>query len=432
MYLLAGAGWSACCETQHRFDMTDDQTRIAEWLRQQVPTLLPAFEKAAELMANSDFPGRANFVCHACRDICTIIQQYYRVDKTEKANTTTLLDTLDGLWSQYRINEVTHPIASVSGSPDPSNLAGDIAISREILQAVQSVLEEHRRGAVNQKNQALNMFQNVAPEAVGRPDLFDVHAEQWRNLREWFHEHAHFTLKKQECDPLELKGRVTLLETHLLTMVSTFYEGVAELDKIMGQNPTPDTIDRAIALMSHPEQQRYFFERLDQPTWLAALEEKGMFQQLPVQTTDPDRGITSYYDWPAGRYLARMAVAEPTRVAKVRPMLESAAALPAEDSKALVPKIALTLNSPSWFSADLAGALALKLASGGQDRAALRILKALFNVAPRPQLQHDSGRTTQRSDEALPLLGAFDFSRILVRYGESYAHSLGLPYRARQ
>jgi len=292
-------------------------------------------------------------VCHACRDICTIIQQYYRVDKTEKANTTTLLDTLDGLWTQHRLNEAAHPIASASKIPDPSNRTGDIAISREILRAVQSVLEEHRRGAVNQKRQALNMFQNVAREAVGRPDLFDVHADQWRDLRDWFHEHAHFTLKKQECDPLELKGKVALLETHLLTMVSTFYEGVAELDKILGQKPTPDTVDRAIALMSHPEQQRYFFERLDQPEWLAPLEGKGMFQQLPVQTTDPDRGTISYYDWPPGRYLVRMSRADSTRVTKiffdlpstenpfvVRLMLESAAAVPAEDSKTLVPKIA--------------------------------------------------------------------------------------------
>ena len=49
-------------------------------------------------------------------------------------------------------------------------------------------------------------------------------------------------------------------------------------------------------------------------------------------------------------------------------------------------------------------------------------------MAPRPQLPHDPGRTTRRKDEALPLLSAFDFSRILHRHGESYALSLGLPY----
>ena len=88
--------------------MTADQIRIAEWLRQEVPTFLPAFEKTVELIANPDFLGQSNFLCHTCRDICTIIQQYYRVDKTEKANTTTLLDMLDGLRTQHRSNEAVH------------------------------------------------------------------------------------------------------------------------------------------------------------------------------------------------------------------------------------------------------------------------------------------------------------------------------------
>jgi hypothetical protein len=56
--------------------MTPDQIRIVEWLKEEVPTLYPAFEKAVQLMEGGDFPGRSNLVCHACRDICTVIQQY--------------------------------------------------------------------------------------------------------------------------------------------------------------------------------------------------------------------------------------------------------------------------------------------------------------------------------------------------------------------
>ena len=61
---------------------------------------------------------------------------------------------------------------------------------------------------------------------------------------------------------------------HLLAMVSTFYEGVAELDNILDQEPTPDTVARAIALMARPEQQRYFFARLQNPAWLEPLKKK--------------------------------------------------------------------------------------------------------------------------------------------------------------
>ena len=70
---------------------------------------------------------------------------------------------------------------------------------KEVLQMVQSVLQEHRRGALNQRNQALNMFLKIAPEAAGRPDLYDTHAEQWKSLRGWFDVFAHYTLKERLC-----------------------------------------------------------------------------------------------------------------------------------------------------------------------------------------------------------------------------------------
>ena len=36
--------------------MTPDQVRIVEWLKVEVPTLYPAFEKAVQLMEGDDFP----------------------------------------------------------------------------------------------------------------------------------------------------------------------------------------------------------------------------------------------------------------------------------------------------------------------------------------------------------------------------------------
>jgi hypothetical protein len=46
--------------------MTPDQIRIVEWLKEEVPTLYPAFEKPFS-MDGGDFPGRSNLVCHACQ-----------------------------------------------------------------------------------------------------------------------------------------------------------------------------------------------------------------------------------------------------------------------------------------------------------------------------------------------------------------------------
>ena len=254
-----------------RLRMTPNQVRITEWLEQEVPTLHPAYVQAAQLMAGPDFPGRCNQVCHACRDICTVIQQYHRVEKTVKAGTTKLLNELDTLWSQRQPNNQVNPAGSAADGNSPTRLPEDVKVKPEIIQAIQALLLEHRRGSINQKNQALDMFQILAPEAAERPDLFDVHAEQWRDLRGWFHEHAHYTLKEQRCDAAELQSKVSLLETHLLSMVSTFYEGVADLDEILEQEPTEGNVSRAIARMSRLEQQRYFFERLQNPDWIEPL-----------------------------------------------------------------------------------------------------------------------------------------------------------------
>jgi uncharacterized protein RhaS with RHS repeats len=139
--------------------MTADQLRIAEWLEQEVPTLHSAFVQAVKLMAGPDFPGRSNQVCHACRDICTVIQQYHRVEKTTNAGTTKLLNELDSLWSQHQSDNQVNPVAPATGGISPTRLPEDVKVQPEIIQAIQALLLEHRRGSINQKNQALGMFQ---------------------------------------------------------------------------------------------------------------------------------------------------------------------------------------------------------------------------------------------------------------------------------
>jgi hypothetical protein len=423
--------------------MRTDQSKISEWLAQEVPTLHPAYERAVQLMDGPDSPGRSNFVCHACRDICTVIQQFHRVEKTTRSDTKTLLNDLDVLWSQRQFDELSFPIASIADAAEPGKLPEDVAVPRSILQAIQSVLQEHRRGAANQKNQALDMFQILAPEAAGRPDLFDAHAEQWHALRDWFHKYAHFTLKEKRCDETELRAQFLLLETHLLTMISTFYEGVEELDRLLGQEPTPDTVARAIARMSHPEQQRYFFDRLQKPEWLEPLREKGMFDTPPEPGRDLDKGTIWFYDWPAAGYLSRMSPREPAAVAKiliglpstenpyiVRTVLEAALQMPAALCATLAPKIAKLIETPFWFASEIVGGVAVNLAAGGEQREALQILRSLLTVIPDPRMSLDPSGATGllRKREATTRLRAHDYAAILHTRGKELTLHLGLTY----
>jgi hypothetical protein len=375
--------------------MTPNQDKIAGWLKLEVPTLHPAFTKAVEFMEGADFPGRSNLVCHCCRDICTVIQQHYRVERDDRADPAVLLSKLETLWERNKLDELTCPTASIPGNAEPGKLPADSPVPREVIQMVQSVLQEHRRGTVNQRNQALSMFLEIAPEAAGRPDLYDTHAEQWKGLRRWFIEYAHFTLKQKVCDEGELRGHFLLLETHLLTMVSTFYEGVEELDKILVQEPTPDTVACAIALMSRPEQQRYFFGRLENPGWIEPLRKKGMFNKLPAPGRDPDKGTSWVNDWPVGRYLSRMAEEMGAAVAEifgalpptdnpyvVSALLDAALVMPASLVAKLAPKIAQAVETPFWLPAEKMGRIAVNLASGGEHEAAFQLLHSLLKVIP--------------------------------------------------
>lgn len=425
--------------------MTPNQVKIAEWLRLEVPTLNPAFTKAVELMNGADFPGRSNLVCHNCRDICTIIQQYYRVERDDRANTALLLNELDALWVQNKLDDLKHPTASNLENAEPVKLLDDFPVPRKVLQMVQAVLLEHRRGALNQKNQALGMFLGIAPEAAGRPDLYDTHAEQWKSLRGWFHEYAHYTLKQKVCDEGELKAHFLLLETHLLTMVSTFYEGVAELDKILVQEPTHDNVARAIAMMSRPEQQRYFFARLENPGWIEPLKKKGMFNKLPVPGRDPDKGTSWVNDWPVGRYLSRMAEERGAAVAEifaalpptdnpfvVSALLDAALVMPASLVAKLAPKIAKAVEAPFRLPTEKMGRIAVNLASGEEHEAAFQLLNSLLKVIPDPRVPQRPQKTWPGKHEAIPILPAFEYSNILHVQGKALVRHLGLPYLSMQ
>jgi len=116
-----------------RLRMTPNQVRITEWLEQEVPTLHPAYVQAAQLMAGPDFPGRCNQVCHACRDICTVIHQNHRVEKTVKAGTTKLLNELDTLWSQRQPDNQVNPAGSAADGNSPTRLPEDVKVKPEII-----------------------------------------------------------------------------------------------------------------------------------------------------------------------------------------------------------------------------------------------------------------------------------------------------------
>jgi hypothetical protein len=136
-----------------------------------------------------------------------------------------------------------------------------------------------------------------------------------------------------------------------------------------------------------------FFERAG-PGWFPLLRRKGYLRNPPPLEVANDQTI-AYVRWPAGQYLARMAI-EPrvqgdvTEVALALEtdnpqahecVAEAALALPTAAAARLAPRIASFLASPyQWALPSKARDLIARLAQAGQADAALVLLRSLMEA----------------------------------------------------
>jgi hypothetical protein len=66
--------------------MGKDQEKIAAWLAESSPSLHEAYKVALQLLKDDQFPGRAQLICHAGRDLCTGLQDLRGVSKKERSD----------------------------------------------------------------------------------------------------------------------------------------------------------------------------------------------------------------------------------------------------------------------------------------------------------------------------------------------------------
>ncbi len=161
------------------------------------------------------------------------------------------------------------------------------------------------------------------------------------------------------------------------------------------KTPTPEQVDRAIALLAHPEQRRYFFDRLENPHWLEPLQKKGFFRNPPAVARDEEKGTVRFPPWPESQYLARMAVHDPAKVLEValltetgnvrvhEDILDAALAMPAEMAAKLASKVLSWIECPySAIWPEKFGELVGHLARGTQVEAALSLAQRVLAVLP--------------------------------------------------
>jgi len=168
--------------------------------------------------------------------------------------------------------------------------------------------------------------------------------------------------------------------------------------------PRPETVDQALEeIGKSAANYRYFFEKLDFPSWLAPLAAKGRFKN-PPQKIAVEGGVM-FPGWPESQYLARMAripaaqeqvlqivlaMPETENINVHNDLLDIALALPAKDAARLVGRAGAWVQSPYQGLVKYhIGNFIAHLSSGGETGPALQLAKDAFALRQAPAPAED-------------------------------------------
>ena len=318
--------------------LTDRRQKIHNWLEVHSPSLAELYSGVLYLIfENRSVPGRVRFISHGVREIRN------GLNRLEKDN------------------------------------ISDLNAAKEAKKVAQI------------------FFVNCIPEIQKDLDTLNI-SSQWWNAGEKFMEKAHDNKKVGAMyDEQELLSEFEEFELFLGSLSQIFYSNTDELDKILEQ-ATIDKIGKAVALLVHPQQRHYFFDRLENPEWISELKKRNWFNNPPSISKNDDNTVTSFPSWAESRYLARMAVYKPEEVLTIALNIKTDNPRICIDfvkaALAMPPDIAADLNNQikRWIGlpyscdslADQVGELISHLAKGEQIEAALKLVRELLAVFPNP------------------------------------------------
>jgi len=178
---------------------------------------------------------------------------------------------------------------------------------------------------------------------------------------------------------------------------------------------------------------RYFFDRLESPSWLDLLQTNGLFNHPPAPEVDNEKGTIGYSAWPQSHYLARMAPQAPEKVLNVmmgvpatdniriyEDFAVAAAAMPAELAAEWSEREAVRVNKPEGLfglQPEKLSALMNHLLQGEQVTAALGLARSLLEILPDPSPEKQDGNKDEHSWPPKPRarFSAWEYRRILDR-----------------
>jgi hypothetical protein len=228
-------GAKEMCRQEDCLLMSPNQEQIAQWLTGKSASLHDAYVTALRLLADPQTSGRAQMICHACRDLCTGLQDLQSVAKKERADTASILGELDSVWRKEGLEGAGLAWVNDSASGVEQAAEPEVSIPRYLLPLLQRLLEEHRRGELNQEEQATQLFRSNDPMNANRPEAVQPLSKEWVRLRRWFIRYAHFGVQQRIPEEKELQQHFAALESFILGVIRPFYEGMEGLDEILDE-----------------------------------------------------------------------------------------------------------------------------------------------------------------------------------------------------
>ncbi len=156
--------------------------------------------------------------------------------------------------------------------------------------------------------------------------------------------------------------------------------------------PTSDQVSAAAAKLVAPQHVRYFFDKLENQLWIVPLEAHMMFVAPPSAERTTEGGIRCR-PWPQSRFLARMATAAPSDVARImakwrtdnwvvaHDIVDAAKAMPPEAAAELVDAIVHAVSTRySQHLLDDVGEIVAALAGGEHCDVAVKLAQGAFAI----------------------------------------------------
>ncbi|MCE2511392.1 MAG: hypothetical protein J4F50_02325 [Acidimicrobiia bacterium] len=359
------------------------------------------------LAAFDSLPGRVHFIAHAIREIGNrlpvalgnkVKKKTAGYEDHAKAIRDRWLD--EGLPPDGRLRFLQESAPSASGP-----LRQEVSVG--LLASVGKLIAEHRKAEANREARERAKFGALS-------DLGSNPSYVIKNWGRWAREAVEFVHARDKLLPAEKDAewvaKFLAFEQELMAIARPSYENLDALDGLLAEAnramndwtaPSGSELARVVALATRFENRTYFFDRLENPEWVSALADEGVFDDPPDREQADEAGYWRFPPWPEGRYLARMAPAAPDAVAAVleksRPsanprvtaiLLECLQALPPEQFRRLAPKTLewITDRAAAEFMDhfdDQAASAVARLVRDGKIEQGLIAAKALLKLERR-------------------------------------------------